>query len=93
MFIKLLATNIVASNFLGRSSKRDIILKAVGFSSKPLSKSDRVSEKNAISEPDISAEHNNSIISKIIPGIIEKPMVIKGNIKLEGSGSNVIRFG
>lgn len=79
---------MVANNFLGRSKRVEIILKVLGFSSRPLSMSDRVKEKKATSAPEIRAEHINKTTSSTIPEIKGTLMEIKGNMKLGGSGSN-----
>ena len=47
MLIKLLATNIVASNFLGRSKSVEMIENAFGCSFKPVSISDFFNENKA----------------------------------------------
>ena len=64
IFIKLLATRIVANNFFGRSNNEEIKCMAEEFSSMPLSMLDLVKEKSATSAPEIRAEQANSIISK-----------------------------
>jgi len=87
--MKLLAIKIVANSFFGRSNSLDIILKTFGLSSKPFSMSLRVNEKKATSAPEIKAEHNNRIISKIIPETNDALADIKNKIKLVGSGSKV----
>lgn len=92
IFIKLLATNMVASNFLGRCNNLEIIRNILGLSSNPLSISLRVREKKATSVPEINAEHNNRIISKINPETNVVLVTEKNKIKLEGSGSKVNRF-
>ena len=92
IFIKLLATKIVASNFLGRCSNFEIMRNTLGLSSNPLSISLRVKEKKATSVPEINAEHNRRITSKIIPETKDVPVNKKNKIKLEGSGSKVNRF-
>lgn len=84
---------MVASNFLGRSNSLEMIWNALGFSSKPLSISVRVNEKKATSAPEINAEHNNRMTSKIIPVTSEVFAVKKNKVKLEGSGSKVKGFG
>lgn len=93
IFIKLLATKIVANNFFGRSNSLDIILKTFGLSSKPFSISLRVNEKKATSAPEINAEHNNSAMSKIIPETNDVLSDMENKIKLAGSGSKVNTFG
>ncbi len=93
MFIKLLATSMVAKSFFGRSKRLEIILKVLGFSSKPVSISDRVKEKKATSAPEISAEQVSKTTSRIIPEINGRFTEINVIIKLEGSGSNSKKFG
>ena len=66
MFIKLLATKIVANSFLGRSKSVAIINIAGDLFSKPSSKLDLVNENNATSAPEIRAEHISKIIRMII---------------------------
>lgn len=88
--MKLLATRIVANNFLGRSRSFEMILNFLGFSSSPRSISDLLKEKKATSTPLISAEQNSKIIitiSSVTESAFVLSMVI---IKLVGSGSNVI---
>ena len=88
MFIKLLATKIVAKSFLGFSSKPEIIRMGFEPDSRPLSNWVLLSEKRATSAPDMSAEQNRSTKSNAIPKTIDTSMAdIKTN-KLEGSGSN-----
>jgi hypothetical protein len=92
IFIKLFAIRIVAKSFLGFSKSDETISIGFDFSSKPLSISDRVSENKATSAPEINAEHTNRIIRIMILVINEVLTVVKNNIKLEGSGSNVLGF-
>ena len=63
IFIKLLATNIVANSFLGLDNRFFTIIKLPGdsFSEDSSSKSVGVNEKNAISAPEIKAEQTNKI--------------------------------
>jgi len=61
MFIKLLATNIVASNFLGFCKRVFIIFRAFEGLVSSTSKSVFVSEKRATSAPEISAEQHKRI--------------------------------
>ena len=58
MFIKLLATNMVANNFLGRSNKLNMISIRLDLASNLFSISVLVSENKATSEPEIRAEHS-----------------------------------
>ena len=67
MFIKLLATKIVASSFLGFFSSFVMVSMILESVSSPVLKSLWLIENNATSAPDISAEQNSSIKSKIIP--------------------------
>jgi len=60
MFIKLLATNMVANSFLGRSKSLDKISMGFDFCSKPSSISFAFKENKATSAPEISAEHNKT---------------------------------
>lgn len=92
MLIKLLATNIVASNFFGRSNSLEIIEKAFGCSSNPVSISDLVNENMATSTPDTNAEQNNKIKSSTKPEINAEFPEIKSNMKHEGSGSKIFFF-
>ena len=89
IFIKLLATSIVASNFLGRSSKEAMISMAEDFSSRPLSILDFVNENRATSAPEIKAEQPNSINSKITLVIKDVLETNKFENKTEGSGSKI----
>src|SRR5690554_903221 len=88
MFMKLLATKMVASNFLGLSNKVEIILKVFGYSFSPFSKSVLFKEKRDTSAPEISAEHINNTISSAKPKTIVKSIVSRIAYKLVGSGSN-----
>lgn len=88
MFIKLLATKMVANNFLGLSSNLVKIGTALDFSPKPSSKSVLLKENNATSAPEISAEQISRIKSSTKPRTIEISAVNKLMIKLGGSGSN-----
>ena len=62
IFIKLLATKIVASNFFGRRKSELIIFRAFEGLLSSASKSAFVSEKRATSAPEIRAEQHNRII-------------------------------
>ena len=53
----------------------------------------RVNEKKATSAPEINAEHNNRIMSKIIPETNDVLVDKENKIKLAGSGSKVNAFG
>lgn len=72
ILMKLLATSMVANSFFGRSNSREMIWKAVDFSSKPLSISERVKEKKATSAPEIRAEHTSRATMRMIPTINSK---------------------
>ncbi len=89
IFIKLLATRIVARSFFGRSSNDAIICMPEEFSSIPLSIFDFVNEKSATSAPEIRAEHANNITSRIILVIKDVLVAIKFESKTEGSGSKI----
>ena len=92
ILIKLLETRIVANNFFGRSSNFAIISNFLEPVSSCVSRSDRVSENSATSAPDIKAEHNNKIKSKIMPSIkVTLSDAIK-MAKLAGSESNGYRI-
>ena len=62
MFIKLLATKIVANNFFGRRKSEFIMFKAFEGLFSSASKSTFVSEKRATSVPEIRAEQHNRMI-------------------------------
>ena len=68
---KLLATSIVANNFLGRSKSLAIICMRLDFCSNPSSISILLSENNATSAPEISAEKNNNKNNRTKPVTIE----------------------
>ena len=91
ILIKLLAINIVASNFFGLSNS--LLIKSIFFVlfSFAWSKWCLDREKNAISAPEISADESNknikTIISMPICQLKEKSMS-----KLMGSGSKGIVF-
>lgn len=91
IFIKLLATNIVASNFFGRSNNLETISKGFEFSSSPLSISVLESENNATSTPDIRAEQINNTNNNVKPSTAEI-LIADSNNKLSGSGSNYIHI-
>ena len=93
IFIKLLATNIVANSFLGLSNKFFTILKLPddSFSDGSSSKSEDVKEKNAISAPDIKAEQTNKINKTRT--LIKCPLSNTfAKIKLGGSISKILRI-
>ena len=92
MFIKLLATNMVANSFFGRSNSFEIISMGLDFASKPLSISVLVSENSATSAPEISAEQTKSKNNNAKPKTTEKSIAIINSFKLEGSGSNYYWF-
>ena len=90
MFIKLLATNIVANNFLGRSNSIAIICIRLDLASNPFSISVLVSENKATSAPEISAEQNSSKNNNTKPKTTETSIAITKLLKLVGSGSKYI---
>ncbi len=90
MFIKLLATNIVANNFLGRSKSEAIIFIAGTSFSKPSFKSDLVSENKATSAPEIRAEQISKTTSKTILVKNEVLIIKEFIIKTVGSGSKIL---
>ena len=89
IFIKLLATRIVANSFFGRSNKLAIICMFTDLFSRPSSILDLVNEKSATSAPEINAEQANNITSRIILVIKDVLVTIKFEIKTEGSGSKI----
>ena len=88
MFIKLLATKIVASNFLGRSKRLAIIWMRLEFASNPFSISLLESENKATSAPEIRAEQANSKNNNTKPRTDEASTAIIKLIKRVGPGSN-----
>ena len=67
MFIKLLETSNVANNLLGLALKSAISLRLLAFELDIFFKSVLEREKNATSDPEISAEHiNRTIINNIL---------------------------
>ena len=89
IFIKLLATNIVANNFFGCFKSSIIISNDFDLLSFASSKSFCVSEKRATSAPDISAEQIKSTSNPTMPVV---KVLSKRDIKLGGSGSNYSVF-
>ena len=91
ILIKLLATNMVANNFLGfkRRFSTMINLLESTFSGDFSSKSVAVSENNATSVPDISAEHNNNTNSITIL-VIWLTLISDINNKLGGYKSKML---
>ena len=89
ILIKLLATNIVANNFLGRSKSFAIINMGAEFCSKPSLISDLVKENKATSAPDINAEQTRRTISNIL--LAKKDVLISNTFitKTVGSGSKI----
>ena len=87
--IKLFEIRIVASNFLGLSSSFTTSFCFLEFDIEASFKATLESEKNAISEPEINAEHINKT-SKAKHFITNAVLIIamEKNKKLEGSGSN-----
>ena len=92
IFLKLLATSIVAKSFFGRSRSFAIIDMFLELSSNPVSISVLVRENKATSEPEINAEHRSNRISMTIPESKEGCVVKSVISKLEGSGSKTKRF-
>ena len=92
ILIKLLATNIVASSFLGRSKSREMMLNDCGCSSRPESISDFTSEKKATSAPDIRAEQSRRITNSSMPDRKDISTDTSNEIKLGGSGSKLQRL-
>ena len=88
ILMKLFATSIVANSFLGRSRSFEIIWNAVDFCCKPLSMSERVSEKNATSAPEMSAEQPSNTNNEITPMINEMLSEDRKISNCVGSGSN-----
>lgn len=89
IFIKLLATSMVANSFFGRSNRDAIICIAEEFSSIPLSILDFVKEKSATSAPEMRAEQANNIKSKITLVMNVVLVTNKFESKTEGSGSKI----
>ena len=89
IFIKLLATRIVANNFLGRSKSFAIMAKGTDLFSTPSSILDLVKENNATSAPEINAEQISRTISKTILVIKDVLVTNKFEIKTVGSGSKI----
>ena len=87
ILIKLLATRMVANNFLGRSKSFEIIWNAIDFCCNPLSISALVKEKKATSAPEISAEHVSNISIEITRIIYEKLSEARKIRNCVGSGS------
>ena len=82
IFIKLLATKIVANSFCGFCSRSDTILIALDFSSNSLSISARDKENKATSDPEIRAEQSNKKKNKIIPDTNEASIELIRNTRL-----------
>lgn len=89
IFMKLLATKIVARSFFGRSNKLDMVSIAADFSLTPLSISDFVNEKKATSAPEIKAEQASRTKSNTAPVINDVLVTNKVEIKTVGSGSKI----
>ena len=87
ILIKLFATNMVASNFLGRSNSLAIICMGTDLFSIPSLILDLVKENKATSAPDIKAEHTSNIISSTTLVINDVLVTNKCEIKTVGSGS------
>ena len=88
ILMKLFATSIVANSFLGRSRSLEIIWNAIDFCCKPLSISERVSEKKATSAPEMSAEQPSNTNNEITPMINEMLSEDRKISNCVGSGSN-----
>ena len=69
IFIKLLDTNIVASNLRGESRSFSAVFATFDLLFFKLSISFGVREKKATSEPDTKADKNNNTTERIIPNI------------------------
>src|SRR5690554_1764507 len=93
MFMKLLATRIVAKSFFGFDSNFSTIASflAIAFSLF-VSKSEEDKEKKATSAPEISAEQPNKTTSKTILVICVKSKVLINNSKPGGSVSNLMNL-
>ena len=89
ILIKLLATNMVAKSFLGRSNKEAIISIAEDLFSIPSSILDLVNEKSATSAPEINAEHASSIKSNTTLVMNDVLETNRFENKTEGSGSKI----
>jgi hypothetical protein len=89
IFIKLLATKIVANSFFGLSKSFEIIPMLFEFSKASLFKSDFVNEKIATSAPEIRAEQKSKTIRIAILAIKEVFNSANIIIKLLGSGSKI----
>ena len=87
MFIKLLATKIVASNFFGRRKSEFIIFRAFEGLLSSASKSTFVSEKRATSAPEIRAEQHNKMIRNNTPNASVVSMEFRKKIR---SASKVV---
>jgi hypothetical protein len=87
ILMKLLATRIVASNFLGFSRRLMTIFCVFDLFPSSVMKFAGVSEKNATSAPEINAEHNNSTnnVIRLISWVI--PIEARNKSKLGGSES------
>ena len=91
ILIKLLATNKVANNFLGRSNKSDIIRAFLGFNEFSFSISCREREKKATSAPEIKAAKKSNIKMTIQPANKVKSRAEKNDI-LGGSKSKSLKI-
>jgi hypothetical protein len=87
--MKLLATNMVANNFLGRSRSFARICMGTDLFSKPSLILDLVKENKATSAPEIKPEHMSSTTSNTILEINEVLVTNKFEIKTVGSGSKI----
>lgn len=67
IFIKLLATSIVANNFFGLFNSLEMISKDLESFWSLASRSDGVNEKSATSAPEISAEQSSKITNETAP--------------------------
>jgi hypothetical protein len=87
ILIKLLATRIVANNFLGRSNSFAIICIVTDLFSIPSSILDFVRENKATSAPEIKAEHTSKTKRKRILVINDVLLTNTLESKTVGSGS------
>ena len=90
--MKLLATRMVANNFLGRSKSFAIMLMGADLFSKPSFILDLVKENRATSAPEINAEQTSKTTSNTKLVINEVLVTNKCEIKTVGSGSKMELF-
>jgi hypothetical protein len=89
ILIKLLAINIVANSFFGRSKSEAIIVIGIDLFSRPSSILDLVRENKATSAPEIKAEQISNRISNNTLVINETLVTNRCDIKTVGSGSKI----